>query len=327
LGGVALKKIHEGRMGQILGLLLPVTNTEVMSRFFCNVLDFEKVDETILKGNAFEKFYGLPGDEAKFVILRLGREYVYLFESVKVKGRPYPANVRSHDHIFQHMAIVVSNMEDAYRKLLAHGIEPISEGPQTIPEWNTAAAGIRACYFRSPEQHPLELIYFPMGKGKENWQKKRSPFLGIDHTAITVSQTENSLRFYQGILGIKEGMSTVNYGVTQEKLSGLVDVKVKITSLAHQQQEGMGLEFLHYLFPLDGRPISPDLRANDLMSVCTVIEQEDLTLLKSRLSQKHISLISQGVFYAHFLNVSQDAFIFKDPDGHRLLFVEKSIKE
>lgn len=310
-------------MKKILGLLVPVENSQRMSQFFCEVLDFEKVDEAHLESDVVERFYGLPDNEAIFTILRLGKEYVYLLESLKTKGLPYPTNMRSHDRIFQHMAIVVANMEEAHERLLKHGIRSISAAPQTIPEWNVDAAGIQAFYFHSPEGHPLELICFPMDKGHVRWHKKRCLFLGIDHTAITISNTENSLSFYEIILGLKKAGSTINYGITQEKLSGISDVKVKITGLRHHPEKEMGLEFLHYLFPLDGRAIPEGLNANDLVSISTVMEIESLASLKQNLARNKIPILSVGNFSPRVLTISQNALLLKDPDGHRILVVEK----
>jgi len=48
----------------------------------------------------------------------------------------------------------------------------------------------------------LEVLHFPAGKGAKKWQKPSDRlFLGIDHTAIAVSDTERSLQFYRDQLG------------------------------------------------------------------------------------------------------------------------------
>ena len=65
-----------------------------------------------------------------------------------------------------------------------------------------------------------------------HWQKStKKIFLGIDHTAITISNTHRSLKFYRNLLGFTVVGESLNYGETQEKLSGVPDAKVQITAL------------------------------------------------------------------------------------------------
>src|SRR4051812_23116688 len=90
--------------------------------------------------------------------------------------------------------IVVRDMNRTYEQLRAHQVKQISTEPQVLPQWNKNAAGIRAFYFRDPDDHPLELIYFPPGKGDPRWQNHGADlFMGTDHTAIAVRNTECSL--------------------------------------------------------------------------------------------------------------------------------------
>ncbi len=65
-----------------------------------------------------------------------------------------------------------------------------SSGPQRLPDWNKNAGGIRAFYFRDPDGHPLEILQFPADKGNPKWHDANGRlFLGIDHTAIVISDT------------------------------------------------------------------------------------------------------------------------------------------
>jgi catechol 2,3-dioxygenase-like lactoylglutathione lyase family enzyme len=118
-------------------------------------------------------FYGAlsftPSDttETRGITLRLGSETIDLIRHV---GRPLPPHSRSNDRWFQHLAIVVSDIDRAYAIVLRGSATPISTGPQELPAWNPNAGGIRAVYFRDPDGHPLELIQFPRGKGDPRWQ-------------------------------------------------------------------------------------------------------------------------------------------------------------
>ena len=140
----------------------------------------------------------------KIVRMKLGDERIELAEYIAPRGRPIPADSRSNDLWFQHFAIVVSDMDKAYQLLRANKVQQTSTNPQRIPDWNKAAAGIRAFYFKDPDGHNLELIYFPSGKGNPKWQQTNGRlFLGIDHTAIAVADTDHSLQFYRDILGMQ----------------------------------------------------------------------------------------------------------------------------
>jgi hypothetical protein len=111
-------------------------------------------------------------------------------------GRAIPGDSRSNDLWFQHIAIIVSDMDRAYQVLRQNHVEHASSGPQRLPDWNKNAAGIKAFYFKDPDEHPVEILEFPEGKGAAKWHKASDRlFLGIDHTAITVSDTESSLKF------------------------------------------------------------------------------------------------------------------------------------
>ena len=62
-------------------------------------------------------------------------------------------------------------MTRAYEVLRQNHVQHISAYPQTLPEWNPNAAGIKAFYFQDPDGHPLEVLQFPAGKGDPNWQQ------------------------------------------------------------------------------------------------------------------------------------------------------------
>jgi catechol 2,3-dioxygenase-like lactoylglutathione lyase family enzyme len=183
-----------------------------------------------------------------------------------------PVSLQPDDRWFQHLTIVVSDIDQACAIVLREGAAPISTGPQELPAWNLNAGGIRAVYFRDPDGHPLELIQFPPGKGEPRWQDEKSLFLGIDHSAIAAQDTKTSLTLYPGHLGLRVAGTSDNWGVEQEWLSGVTGAHVRITSL--RAPAGPGIEFLHYLTPTDGRPAPADTRAEDLWSEVIVPHAE-----------------------------------------------------
>src|SRR5207237_9695180 len=106
-------------------------------------------------------------------------------------GRPIPVESRSNDRWFQHVAIITSDMERAYQWLRQNRVESASSAPQRLPDWNPNAGGIKAFYFKDPEGHVLELSQFPNGNGHGKWHQSYGKlYLGIDHTAIVIADTD-----------------------------------------------------------------------------------------------------------------------------------------
>jgi len=186
-----------------------------------------------------------------------------------------------------------------------------------LPAWNKNAAGIKAFYFRDPDSHVLEVLWFPEGKGLPKWHKAGGNlFMGIDHTAIVVGNTETSLHFYRDVLGLRVAGESENYGTEQEHLNNVFGARLRITSL--RADSGPGIEFLEYLTPRDGRPIPSDLHANDLahwetafVAACQVQNWDGV--LKSA---EHLSSSTEQVRVEGRL---VNEFMVKDPDGHAVL--------
>src|SRR4029453_19013159 len=166
---------------------------------------------------------------------------------------------------FQHIAIIVSDMDRAYASLRQHRVEHASPAPQRLPDWNANAGGVPAYYFKDPDGHPLEILWFPGGKGDPKWHRPTDRlFLGIDHTAIVDADTDTRLKFYRDLLGLTIAGESENYGSEQEHLNNVFGARLHITSL--KPQTGPSIEFLEYLAPADGRPLPADARPNDLIA-------------------------------------------------------------
>src|SRR5262249_21808875 len=233
-----------------------------------------------------------------------------------------PVDSRSNDHWFQHVAIIVSNMDSAYALLRAHHVRHASTGPQLLPATIPNAAGIRAFYFRDPDGHPLEILQFPADKGEPRWHATDRLFLGIDHTAIVVSSTSQSLRFYHDLLGLRVAGESHNFGTEQEHLNNVEGANLQITGL--RSPTGPGVEFLNYLDPRDGRAFPSDERANDLVHWQTTIRVADLDDLLPRLARTGVAVVSRG---PATLPPGNQGFtrgvLVRDPDGHVVELVDR----
>src|ERR1700758_5300620 len=98
--------------------------------FYSKVLRFEKVSDTEVAGENYEHLEGVFGLRTRVVKMRLGDEFIELSEYLAPKGRPIPVDSRSNDRWFQHIAIIVSDMDKAYAWLRQNKVEHASSGPQ-----------------------------------------------------------------------------------------------------------------------------------------------------------------------------------------------------
>lgn len=307
-----------GRIG------ITVKDLDNAVRFYTEVLGFESINEREYTGAAYEALEGIFGLHTRVAILQLGDEQIELIDYLTSGGRTIPEVQHANDLFFQHIAIVVSDMDKAFAQLQKYNVEFVSTAPQTLPETIPPAAGVKAFYFHDPDNHNLELIYFPTGKGQPKWQNANGRiFLGIDHTAIGVSSTENSLRFYQGLLGIDKKGESFNFGTEQEHLNNVENASLHITGL--RAAGGPGIEFLQYLKPGPGKLYPADTKANDLWFWQTTLLVDDAQKLFHTLKDNGYHFVSRELVQLH----TQDdryikAFIVHDPDGHALL-IEQDI--
>ncbi len=299
---------------------LTVSDMDRALRFYTEVLPFRVVADTVVGGVAVSRLQGIPTPRLRAVTLALGDETLRLLDWPGI-GRPVPADSRSNDLWFQHVAIIVSDMDRAYAALAAHGVEHISTAPQLLPAWNPNAGGISAFYFRDPDGHALEILHFPPGKGDPKWQRHGGRlFLGIDHTAIAVGDTERSLAFYRDRLGFRVAGESLNHGPEQERLNNVAGARVRITAL--RAPSGPGIEFLEYLTPRDARPAPALRQADDLAHWQTVVTATDLDALLRQLRAAGAEVVSPGVVDLpdRALGFAR-SMLLRDPDGHAVQLV------
>jgi catechol 2,3-dioxygenase-like lactoylglutathione lyase family enzyme len=301
---------------------LTVSDMDRSVEFYTGVLDFQRVSDDEVAGEAYEQLTGVFGSRVRVVRLRLGEEYLQLTEFLAPRGRPAPVDSRSNDRWFQHVAIIVSDMDSAYARLRRFRVQHASTGPQLLPPTIPAAAGIRAFYFRDPDGHPLEALQFPADKGDPKWHRPTDRlFLGIDHTAIVVTDTRASLAFYRDVLGFRVAGESMNFGTEQAHLNNVPGARLHITGL--RAPSGPGIEFLQYLAPTDGRPLPADERANDLVHWQTTIVVRDADAAAAAVRRGRFRLIA-----AQPVELPDTALGFRrglrarDPDGHVIQLVE-----
>jgi len=305
-----------------------VADIDRVTVFFTKVLSFEKTSDFRVSGSDYDKMQGVFNVNMRIVHLKLGEQIVELTQYISPPtGRPIPVPSYSNDEWFEHMAIVVRDMDAAYKVLQDNNVQQISANPITIPESNPGAAGIKAVKFRDPEGHDLELIYFPAGKADPAWQKPTSRlFLGLSHTAMTVGSTEKGVAFYRDLLGFNVGGVTFNTGATQEVLDDLFNDTCLVTPMMPISQPPH-IEFLDYKTPPGGRPMPVDTKANDLWHWQTTLVTKDIQAVADRLRKAGARFITPEIVSIPVEKQAalgfKKALMVRDPNGHAIRLVEE----
>jgi catechol 2,3-dioxygenase-like lactoylglutathione lyase family enzyme len=252
-------------------------------------------------------------------LLRLGRERIELLEFTDSAGRPYPPDSTSTDLWFQHMAIVVNDMPDAYQRVMANRrFRPISRnGPVRLPD---SSGGVTAFKFRDHDGHPLELLAFPEGHAPAAWRNGTGggSFLGVDHTAIAVSDTASSAGFFGSVFGFKAGTRTENHGPEQAALDDIEAVCVSVTRLG-PDLPAPRMELLRY-HAGTRRPVPADTASNDIVATHSVVRVASLDAIAAALARRGTPLADCDFM---ILRGGMRAVLVAGPDGHRFLVEER----
>ena len=278
---------------------------ESLARFYVEALGF-RVVETAGHTSAAQGI-------TPTLTLRLGDEVIMLRQCLP-SARPHPEQAPGWSPLFQHIAIVVSDITTAYANLCnLEGWTAIStDGPERLP---TASGGVSAFKFRDPDGHPLELLAYPQDEMPQNWAAKRRDalHLGIDHTAISVTNTALSLAFYEA-LGFEQTGGSHNIGDEQARLDGIEVADVEVTSLAIPYARPPHLELLCYRGAFQGGAHSID--QVDIASTQTVIAADPFASIAKTSDMRQEPIINSS---------HTDGFVvLSDPNGH-LIRIELSV--
>jgi catechol 2,3-dioxygenase-like lactoylglutathione lyase family enzyme len=240
----------------------------------------------------------------RLTTLMLGEQRIELVATASESRIVAPSNSTA----FQHCAIVVSDMAAAMRRLCTcPGWSAISRsGAETLSK---SSGGVIAFKFRDPEGHPLEFLQFPDDSVPAYWNDNKKLFLGIDHSAITIANTERATRFYAN-LGFSIVKAQVNEGLEQQRLDDVAAPSVEVTALEIPDAEPPHLELLHYRHPgtIVGVAAVTDIRSTRLILDASGLE------------------FSEALFANYFLPAAdrdadgQETWL-RDRDGHILILL------
>lgn len=300
---------------RLLRLRRTVRDLGEATSFYRDALGFCVANQVMFGGDAWGELTGVAGVRGSAVTMRLGEQTLELV-AFEPCGKSYPPHSDSVDLWFQHVAIVVSDIDAAYSRLCGYSFEPISEGgPQRLPP---RSGSVVAYKFRDPDSHPLELIQFPSGTGNTAWQRKDIVFLGIDHSAIDVIDLVRSIDFYTRILGFRVASRSINSGPGQRQLDGLHEDVVDVIALQPAIAGPPHVELLGHRGAAS-HTIPVHAKANDVFADRMVLQVDDLARLVDALRAEHVAFVSPGVVV---LPHGQQVALVRDPAGHLLLLCE-----
>jgi catechol 2,3-dioxygenase-like lactoylglutathione lyase family enzyme len=294
---------------------LVVSDLERAERFFATAFGFTTISR-VAGDSRFAELAGVPGALTRRTHMRLGDQEVAL-TAFDPPGRPYPPGSTSSDLWFQHLAIVVADMDAAHARVREAGqVMPITEGgPIRLPR---AAGGVRAFKFRDGDGHPLELLEFHPESTPAAWRRqgRAGVFLGIDHTALAVADTRRSIGFLRSSFGLMPAMQTESLCVEQSRLDAIAGARVIVSSL-NPAEEIPHLELLGYETGRR-RPIRM-AASNDIAATYAVLQTPDLAATARALEASSARFISPGICTT---GDSTTAIMILDPDGHRFIAEE-----
>ena len=263
-------------------------DTRQLARFYHQALGAQVGPRERQGSHRFADWSEVQGG-AEATVLRLGEATVELLE-FDHPGHPCPPELSPYDTRFQHLGIVVADMHRAMQRLSqVSGWTLISTaGPQQLPAND---GGVTAFKFKDPDGHPLEFLQFGAGAIPDHWRGRAAGDmpLGIDHSAISVADTNRSVHFYES-MGLTVTGRTLNRGMEQERLDGVPSPRVDVISLAPQVPTPH-VELLHY--QTASRPPHAALRGHD-------------------------SAAFRLIFTASVVTSHETNRVIQDPDGHFL---------
>ena len=284
------------RVAALQHLRVCTAQAKLLVAFYESALGFREIAVEHLSGARTQERFGVAG-RALRVTMELGAQRIKLLQFIDQPGHDYPADSSASDLVFQHFAIVVTDMSAAMMQLSqVSGWTPITRGgPQQLP---ASSGGVTAFKFRDPEGHPLELLAFPPDHTPARWKDlpSPSPFLGVDHSAISVAEGGRSAAFYES-LGLKVSQRSMNDDPAQARLDHLEHPVAEVIAM-QPAQPTPHVELLCYHHADRGRL---HLHANDVAATCLVFEP------------------AQGSSRPEACRAPVHDLV--DPDGHRLAIV------
>jgi glyoxylase I family protein len=140
----------------------------------------------------------------------------------------------------------------------------------------------------------------------------------LDHIAITVSDTDRSLRFYCGALGLEQVEQHQLEGAKIETALGVVGADAQSTRLAVKGTPGILIDLMEFRTPVK----EPAIAATGAVgSTHFALAVENLSSVYERLRESGVEFVSEPVNF-ELTEGSVTVVFTRDPDGNVVELVD-----
>jgi catechol 2,3-dioxygenase-like lactoylglutathione lyase family enzyme len=154
---------------------------------------------------------------------------------------------------------------------------------------------------------------------------RNKPFciVAADHTGITVSNLERSVRFWQNVLGFEFSHAAHQKGELAQEITGVSGAEIKLAVL--KAPGGHKIELLEYCAPPD-RKKHIDLRPCDVASAHVALLVHDLEAVLERIAASGWKAVGKPQTLKTGPNAGKRVVYVRDPDGTTIELMEVPIK-
>ena len=149
---------------------------------------------------------------------------------------------------------------------------------------------------------------------------KELRIIAADHTGITVSNLERSLKFWRDVLGFEPSHTAHQKGELAEEITGVQGAEIKLAVL--KTPGGHKIELLEYLAPADRKRVN--LRPCDVGSLHVALLVEDLNAALDRIVVSGWKTAGQPQILTKGPNAGKRVVYVRDPDGTTIELMQPS---
>ena len=142
--------------------------------------------------------------------------------------------------------------------------------------------------------------------------------IAADHTGITVSNLEQSLAFWQNVLGFELSHRAHQTAELASEITGVAGAEISIAVV--KAPGGHKIELLEYLAPPDRKHV--DLRPCDVGSVHVALTVDNLDAVLSAIAASGWKAAGEPQTLQSGPNTGKRVVYVRDPDGTTIEFME-----
>ena len=146
----------------------------------------------------------------------------------------------------------------------------------------------------------------------------RFRIIAADHTGITVSNLEQSLAFWQNVLGFELSHRAHQTAELASEITGVAGAEISIAVV--KAPGGHKIELLEYLAPPDRKHV--DLRPCDVGSVHIALTVDNLDAVLSAIAASGWKAAGKPQTLQSGPNAGKRVVYVRDPDGTTIEFME-----